>query len=41
MVIDRKKILSGKGVGNFASYLEAGFTDIPLAVVIIDNMACF
>lgn len=41
MVIDRKKILSGKGVGNFASYLEAGFTDIPLAVVIIDNMAAF
>lgn len=41
VVIERKKILSGKGVGNFASYLEAGFKDMPLIVVIIDNMAGF
>ncbi len=40
-VIERKKILSGKGVGNFAAYLEAGYTDLPLVVVMIDNMAAF
>lgn len=40
-VIERKKILSSKGVGNFAAYLDAGFTDIPLVVVMIDNMAAF
>lgn len=40
-VIARKKILSGKGVGNFASYLEAGYTDMSMVVVIIDNMAAF
>ncbi len=38
---ERKQILSGKGVGNFASYLEAGYTDMPLVVVMIDNMAAF
>ena len=27
IIVERKEILSGKGVGNFASYLEAGFTD--------------
>lgn len=41
IVIGRKKILSGKGVGNFASYLEAGYTDMPQIVVIIDNYAAF
>lgn len=41
MVIQRKKILSSKGVGNYAAYLEAGYTDMPMAVVIIDNMAAF
>lgn len=40
-VVERKKILSSKGVGNFAAYLDAGFTDIPLVVVMIDNMAAF
>lgn len=40
-VVERKKILSGKGVGNFASYLDAGYTDMPLLVVMIDNMAGF
>lgn len=37
----RKKILSGKGVGNYAAYKEAGFKDMPLIVVMIDNMAAF
>lgn len=41
IVIERKKVLSGKGVGNFASYLEAGFTDMPQIVVMIDNYAAF
>lgn len=41
IVIERKKVLSGKGVGNFASYLEAGYTDMPQIVVMIDNYAAF
>ena len=41
VIVERKKILSGKGVGNFASYLEAGFTDMPMIVVMLDNMAAF
>lgn len=41
MVIQRKKILSSKGVGNYVAYLEAGYTDMPMAVVVIDNMAAF
>ncbi len=41
MIVERKKILSGKGVGNFAAYLDAGYTDMPLLVVMIDNLAAF
>lgn len=41
IVVERKKILSSKGVGNFAAYLDAGYKDIPLVVVMIDNMAAF
>lgn len=41
MIIERKKRLSGKGVGNFAAYLEAGYTDLPMVVIMIDNMAAF
>ena len=41
IVIERKKVLSGKGVGNFASYLEAGYADMPQIVVMIDNYAAF
>ncbi len=40
-IVERKKILSGKGVGNFAAYLDAGYADLPLIVVMIDNMAAF
>ncbi len=40
-VVQRKKILSSKGVGNYASYLEAGYTDMPMIVLAIDNMAAF
>ena len=41
MIVERKKILSNKGIGNYSSYREAGYTDMPLAVVMIDNMAAF
>lgn len=41
IIIERKKILSGKGVGNFSAYLDAGYKDLPLVVVMIDNMAAF
>lgn len=40
-ISDRKEILSGKGVGNFTSYIEAGYMDMPLIVVLIDNLAAF
>ncbi len=41
IVIERKRILSDKGIGNYASYLDAGYTDLPMIVVMIDNMAAF
>lgn len=41
LTIKRKKQLSSAGVGNYASYLEAGYHDMPLAVVMVDNMAAF
>lgn len=41
IVVERKKVLSGKGVGNFASYLEAGYNDMPQIVIMIDNYAAF
>lgn len=41
LILERKKILSGKGVGNYSAYLEAGYQDMPLVVVIIDNTAAF
>lgn len=41
MVVERKTILSSKGVGSFSAYLDAGYTDIPMVVVVIDNMAAF
>ena len=41
MVSERRKMLSGKGVGNYSAYLEAGYTDMPMVVVALDNMAAF
>ena len=41
IVVQRKKNLSSKGVGNYAAYLEAGFDDMPMVIVVIDNMAAF
>ena len=40
-IIERKKILSDKGVGNYAAYIDAGYQDMPMIVVAIDNMAAF
>ncbi len=40
-IVQRKKILSNNGIGNYAAYLEAGYTDMPLIIVVIDNMAAF
>lgn len=41
LVNERKSALSDRGLGNFASYIEAGYTDIPLVVLMIDNTAEF
>ncbi|MCI3924742.1 type VII secretion protein EssC [Paenibacillus sp. TRM 82003] len=41
MVVERKTVLSSKGVGNFSAYLDAGHKDLPMVVVVIDNMASF
>ncbi|MGN0317022.1 MAG: type VII secretion protein EssC [Lachnospira sp.] len=41
IVIERKKVLSENGVGNFSSYIEAGYRDMPQIVVMIDNYAAF
>lgn len=41
IVIERKKQISSKGISSYLSYLEAGFQDLPLIVVMIDNMAAF
>ncbi len=40
-VMERKQILSDKGIGNFASYLDAGYQDMPLIIVMVDNMGAF
>lgn len=40
-IINRKKLLSGKGVGNYFNYLETGACDMPLIAVIIDNISAF
>ncbi|WP_428909705.1 type VII secretion protein EssC [Niallia sp. Krafla_26] len=41
MIVERKKILSSNGVGSFSAYLEAGYKDLPMVVVAIDNMGAF
>lgn len=40
-IIQRKKVLSAKGIGSYASYLGTGNRDMPLIAVIIDNIAAF
>lgn len=41
MVIERKQKISLCGVGNYNAYIDAGYDDFPLVVVMIDNMAAF
>lgn len=41
LVGERKKLLSDKGMADFASYIKAGYTDMPMVVLMIDNMAAF
>ncbi len=38
---ERKKIFSGKGLGTHKAYVEAGYTDMPQIVLMIDNLAAF
>lgn len=38
---ERKKVFSDKGLGTHKAYLEAGYTDMPNIVLMIDNLAAF
>jgi len=38
---ERKKVFSEKGLGTHRAYLEAGYTDMPQIILMIDNMAAF
>lgn len=38
---ERKKVLSEKGLGTHKAYIEAGYTDMPQLVLLIDNLAAF
>lgn len=40
-IVERKQKMSELGIGNYAAYLEAGYKEMPLMVIIIDNMAAF
>lgn len=41
IVKERKSIFAQKGLGTFKAYLEAGFTDLPQIIVMIDNISVF
>ena len=41
LILKRKKFLANKGIGNFSSYIQAGYKDLPLTVIVIDNIAAF
>lgn len=41
IVAERKKIFSEKGLGTHKAYKEAGYTDMPQIVLMIDNIASF
>lgn len=38
---DRKGTFARKGIGTFRAYIEAGFTDLPQIIVMIDNISVF
>lgn len=37
----RKEILSGMGISSFSSYKEAGYTELPQIIIMIDNFTAF
>lgn len=41
IIDERKSLLAEKGLGTHHAYVEAGFTDMPQIVLIIDNLAAF
>ena len=41
IINERKKVLSEKGLGTHNAYIEAGYTDMPQVILMIDNMAAF
>lgn len=38
---ERKKVFAEKGLGTHQAYMEAGYTDMPQIVIMIDNVAAF
>lgn len=38
---ERKQIFSDKGLGTHRAYVEAGYTDMPQIILMIDNLAAF
>ncbi len=40
-IVERKHILSSKGLSSYSAYKEAGMTDIPQMIVILDNWIAF
>ena len=41
IIDERKALLAEKGLGTHRAYVEAGYTDMPQIVLIIDNLAAF
>lgn len=41
IIDERKKVLSEKGLGTHSAYIEAGYTDMPQVILMIDNLAAF
>ena len=38
---ERKEALAGKGLGTHRAYVEAGYSDMPQIILLIDNLAAF
>lgn len=41
IMAQRKSIFAKEGLGTYKSYIEAGYTDLPQIIIIIDNMQSF
>lgn len=37
----RKQIFASQGLGTYSAYIEAGFSDVPQMILVIDNLAAF